>query len=366
MRRSLKYGLYGAVLAGLVGGTAAFTTGSNAIPVHLVVDGHHQTIHTTASDVGGVLAAQGYHVDAHDILAPAADSTIHDGSTIVFQRGRLLHLTVDGQPRDVWTTAPTVAQAMNDLGYSPADYVSVSRSSRLPLSATSLVLRSPKQIVLAADRHHRELTTTGATVGQVLSNAGIRLDGNDRVIPQAAHKIEDGMRITVQRISVKKVTRHQAIAYPVHKKNDASMYSGQTTVLRYGHQGTAKVTYELTYVYGKRVKTKQLERVVLSAPTPQVERVGTKARPAVAVRSSSNGLDWDAVAECESGGNWHINTGNGYYGGLQFDSGTWLSNGGGAYAPRADLASRAQQIAVADKIYASRGSSPWPVCGQYL
>ena len=73
---------------------------------------------------------------------------------------------------------------------------------------------------------------------------------------------------------------------------------------------------------------------------------------------SSNGLNWDAVAACESGGNWHINTGNGFYGGLQFDYGTWLSNGGGAYAPRADLATREQQIAVATRLYNARGASP--------
>ncbi|MDT4979679.1 MAG: resuscitation-promoting factor RpfB, partial [Pseudonocardiales bacterium] len=81
---------------------------------------------------------------------------------------------------------------------------------------------------------------------------------------------------------------------------------------------------------------------------------------------STGGLNWDAVAACESGGNWAINTGNGFYGGLQFDSGTWLSNGGGAYAPRADLASREQQIAVATRLYNARGSSPWPVCGANL
>ena len=85
-----------------------------------------------------------------------------------------------------------------------------------------------------------------------------------------------------------------------------------------------------------------------------------------AAPTDSSGRNWDAVANCESGGNWAINTGNGFYGGLQFDYGTWLSNGGGAYAPRADLASRAQQIAIANKVADARGSSPWPVCGQYL
>jgi hypothetical protein len=76
--------------------------------------------------------------------------------------------------------------------------------------------------------------------------------------------------------------------------------------------------------------------------------------------------DWDAVALCESGGNWSINTGNGYYGGLQFSSSTWLAYGGGSYAPRADLAGKSQQIAVAEKVLAVQGAGAWPVCGRNL
>ncbi len=70
-------------------------------------------------------------------------------------------------------------------------------------------------------------------------------------------------------------------------------------------------------------------------------------------------MNWDGVARCESTNNWSINTGNGYYGGLQFDNRTWLGAGGGAYAPRADLASREQQIAIAEVLYSQRGLSPW-------
>jgi resuscitation-promoting factor RpfB len=88
------------------------------------------------------------------------------------------------------------------------------------------------------------------------------------------------------------------------------------------------------------------------------------AAPAPA--ASTSGLNWDAVAACESGGNWAINTGNGYYGGLQFNISTWMSNGGGAYAARPDLATKDQQIAIATKLYQARGSSPWPVCGKRL
>ena len=72
---------------------------------------------------------------------------------------------------------------------------------------------------------------------------------------------------------------------------------------------------------------------------------------------------WEKVAACESTGNWHINTGNGYYGGLQFSSSTWAAYGGTAYAASADQASKSQQIAVAEKVLAGQGKGAWPSCG---
>ena len=71
---------------------------------------------------------------------------------------------------------------------------------------------------------------------------------------------------------------------------------------------------------------------------------------------------WDRIAQCESGGNWHINTGNGYYGGLQFSAGTWRAYGGSAYAATADQASKSAQIAVASKVQRAQGWGAWPVC----
>jgi hypothetical protein len=73
--------------------------------------------------------------------------------------------------------------------------------------------------------------------------------------------------------------------------------------------------------------------------------------------------EWDQVARCESGGNWAINTGNGYYGGVQFAAGTWASHGGGEFAPSAQLATREQQIVVAERVLATQGRGAWPVCG---
>src|ERR1700691_510252 len=76
--------------------------------------------------------------------------------------------------------------------------------------------------------------------------------------------------------------------------------------------------------------------------------------------------EWDRVAACESGGNWGINTGNGYHGGLQFSQGTWSAHGGGEYASSANQATREQQIAVAERVLATQGRGAWPVCGHGL
>ncbi|SDF02672.1 LysM domain-containing protein [Blastococcus aurantiacus] len=89
--------------------------------------------------------------------------------------------------------------------------------------------------------------------------------------------------------------------------------------------------------------------------------IGVLAAPASAATH-----DWSGVAQCESGGNWSINTGNGYYGGLQFSSPTWLGHGGGEFAPRADLAAPAEQIAVAERVLLTQGVGAWPTCGTQL
>jgi hypothetical protein len=108
-------------------------------------------------------------------------------------------------------------------------------------------------------------------------------------------------------------------------------------------------------------------------PTRRVA-VATATAVAVAtpVSSSMMGADaattrtWERLAECESGGNWHINTGNGYYGGLQFSDGTWDAYGGERFASRADLASKGEQIIVAERVLKNQGWGAWPSCSEKL
>ncbi|MGW0217326.1 transglycosylase family protein [Micromonospora chokoriensis] len=109
----------------------------------------------------------------------------------------------------------------------------------------------------------------------------------------------------------------------------------------------------------RRVTTRRLAvgTLAVGAVTGAVALFGPAA-PAQA------GVNWDAIAQCESGGNWKINTGNGYFGGLQFSQSTWAGYGGKKYAARADLASRGEQIAIAEKVLAGQGIGAWPTCGR--
>jgi membrane protein involved in colicin uptake len=125
----------------------------------------------------------------------------------------------------------------------------------------------------------------------------------------------------------------------------------------------------------------QLHRQVAVAANEQfeaaraAERAAKRAAAEAAARAAAraalqpkieNGEIWDMLAQCESSGNWAANTGNGYYGGLQFHPNTWLSYGGDTYAPRADLATRKQQIAIAIKVQKSQGWAAWPACSSRI
>src|SRR5688500_2347599 len=105
---------------------------------------------------------------------------------------------------------------------------------------------------------------------------------------------------------------------------------------------------------GKARTTAVLAGAALLAP------LGVLAASANA--AAADGGVWDRIARCESGGNWHINTGNGYYGGLQFSASTWRAYGGTGYAPTADQATKQQQISVATKVQRAQGWGAWPTC----
>ena len=336
--------------------------------VTLSVDGKTQQVKTMGSTVGDVLEAQGLSVGRHDVVVPSASSKISDGSTVAVKFGRPLDVSVDGKDHRYWVTATDVASALEQVGLRVDNaQLSASRGEPIGRHGLDLSVITPKNLtVKIADHKAKKKTLTALTTAQALHEMGVKVGKLDRVKPGLGHTLEDGDKIVFT--DVRKATRKatESVGYDTVKRDNASMYTDQTRTVRAGQDGSRRVVYRVTYVNGHEAKRQTLNVTQLKAPVNAIVEVGTKSRPAPAPAPAANYASgssvWDRIAQCESGGNWAANTGNGYYGGLQFSLSTWRAYGGPS---RPDLVSREQQIAIAVKVRdASGGYGAWPVCGQ--
>ncbi|NYE35710.1 uncharacterized protein YabE (DUF348 family) [Nocardioides cavernae] len=353
-----------AVIAAAVAGT---TVGYAALSkdVTLTLDGETRQVSAIGDTVGDVLAAEGIDVGDRDLVAPAVDEAVADGSAIAVQFGRPLELSVDGASRTYWVNSTDVASALGEIGrrFDGAD-LSASRSASIGRKGLSLDVVTPKVLhVKLGGKDLEKRKVAALTVADVLDSMGFELDEHDKVIPSLDTAIADGDKVVVKdiRLATKKVQR-EVVDAPVVEREDATMYEGEEEVVREGRDGVRAVTYKLRFVNGDLVARKVVRAKVRVKAVSTIVNVGTKEEP------TSNFADgstvWDALARCESGGNWAINTGNGYYGGLQFNLGTWRAYGGTGYPHQA---SRETQIAVASRLRdATGGYGSWPGCAAKL
>ena len=358
----LLYSVVGALLLTLIVGGALAVVRHKTIT--LDVDGDMISLSTMSSSVGTALEDAGYPVDPKDALAPSADSSLSDGDTVVLRRARELALTVDGPPTTIWTTALTVDEALKQVDVSDDFAVSASRSHRLPLERTELDVVSPKTVSVSdGGAPAAEVKLAAVTVGDLLAAKNAPLEQADSVVPTADTPVTNGLTIQVTRDRTDTRVETQPIAPPENKVEDPELEKDKTVVENPGVPGERTATVEVKTVNGVEAGRTELSATVIKEPVAAVLKVGTKQASAPAV---SNASTWDSIAQCEATGNWAINTGNGFYGGLQFTQSTWEAFGGGQYAARADLASREQQIAIGEKVRAGQGWGAWPSCTSKL
>jgi resuscitation-promoting factor RpfB len=320
--------------------------------------------------VGDVLAAEGIEVTDKDLVAPGLDEAVEDGTRISVQFGRTLSLNVDGDERTYWVNSTTVASALGEIGrrFEGAD-LSTSRSAPLGRTGMTLDVVTPKVVkVKVGDAKPKRKELTALTVADVLDTMDVEVSKRDKVTPALDKEISDGDQVVVTDIRV--VTRKvkgESIDYDTITRQDGSMLQGKEETVRAGRAGARDVTYELRFRNDELVARKVLSSDVTRAPVDAIVKVGTKEpvqETTSAPNFASGSTVWDSLAQCESGGNWAINTGNGYYGGLQFNLGTWQSYGGSGLPSNA---SRETQIAIATKVRdASGGYGAWPACAASL
>ena len=355
----------------LVGGTLGFAALNTSVKLSL--DGKSSEVTAfNAGTVGDVLADAGVKVGQHDVVVPSVDSAVSDGDTVSVRYARKLTMSTDGVDQDYWTTATTVDAALNDLGIrAETGSLSVSRSQSIGREGLKVTVNPSHDVTLTVGGTATEYVTRAKTVADLLDKAKVTLGEKDRINVAQTDALADGAAIVVNRVEVRPVTRTEAIPFETQNQQDSSLYTDQSKVITAGAEGSRTVTGDETVVDGVVESFAEHSNTVDREPTTQVVATGTKSRPvaAAAAPSAGNvsgaGLNlanadmWDRIAMCESTGNWSINTGNGYYGGLQFSASSWLAYGGADFAPYANQASREQQITVANRYYAVAGLAPW-------
>ena len=331
--------------------------------VTLDVDGSQVKVTTMKSRVVDIIEENGYSVADRDDLFPAPGQTVHDADTIVLRRSRPLQISLDGQdPKQVWTTASTVDEALNQLRMTDTAPAAASRGSRLPLEGMALPVVSAKTVQINDGGLVNTVHLAAPSVGALLAAAGVPLEQADTVVPTASSPVIAGMQIQVTRIRIEKITQQVPLVPVATRIDDPTMNMSRQVVEDPGTPGLQDVTFAVATVNGVESGRLPVANNVVVPARDSVLRVG--AKPGTEVPPVSNGAIWDAIARCESGNNWAINTGNGFYGGVQFDQNTWERNGGMRYASRADLATREEQIAIAEVTRARQGWGAWPVCGR--
>ena len=361
-----------AVAVALVAGIVATATFSKTVTMS--IDGKQTEVDTYGDEVGDVLAEEGIELSARDVVQPGVDATLEDGTRIAVRYARPLELSVDGDSSSYWVTATSVGDALSQIGQRFAgSELSASRSRYLGRDGLELEVSTPKQVTVVSAKGKDRVTTTASRVAGALRQLKLDADRDDELQPRASRELADGLRITLTTIDKRERSVIEPIAHKTVVRYTGDMYKGQEKTVRSGQDGRERVKLRRILADGKLRNTKVLKRTVVDKPVTTVIVRGSATRPAPEPEPEpepepttnyvSGSTVWDQLAECESGGNWAINTGNGYYGGLQFTLETWQGYGGTGYPHDA---SRETQIAVAEQVQAGQGWGAWPACSAEL
>ncbi|TQJ35832.1 uncharacterized protein YabE (DUF348 family) [Arthrobacter sp. SLBN-122] len=371
----IKVGAQLLVLCGLVAGLVAFV--GNNKTVTLNVDGKASSVQSFGGTVEQVVKSANLELKPGDRVSPSLDATVQNGTVININQAKEVKVSLDGAEKTVNTTAQDVEDLVTELGVASASSVSAPKDATLSLAGSYVSISTPKTVSIVADGKVNTATTTALTVGKVLEDSGVTLGANDRTSQPANANVVNNMVIKVSRVDTSQTAvTSQEVPFETVTAESADMLKGEKEVTQAGAAGKLERTFKLVLVDGREASRTLVSENVAVQPVTEKVTVGTKAKPApqaapaapagantgAAAPAMMNEAMWDKIAQCESTGNWSINSGNGYYGGLQFDIRTWIGAGGGAYAPNASLATKAQQIDIANRVYAQRGLSPWG-CG---
>lgn len=395
-RRRRRLPLIAGLAAGalVVAGGAATAYESARKSVTLDIDGETRTVQTFSGSVAGLLDAQGVEVGERDAVTPSADAALRDGAQVVVRSGHELTVDVDGEQDDVWVTALDAEEALRGLDARGSD-VSLVASRSGDRASLPLQLDADQPVAVVADGTTTVVDDGSVGLEAILQGLGLTVDADDHVFVERQTAKTEGdpaVRIVIERVETKKVTKKVAVDHKSRTEKDADRYADLgSKVTQEGKDGERTLTYRVTTVDGDVVAKKKLSDKVTTKPVTEVVVEGTKERPEpepepepkeTSSSSSSSGSSsssssgstskatgsapagvWADLAQCESGGDPATNTGNGYYGLYQFSLQTWQAMGGSGLPSEN---SAAEQTRIAQKLQAQSGWGQWPACAAKL
>ena len=346
----------------LVGGGLAVV---NKKDVTIDVNGQQMDLVTMSNSVEGALKQAGIKIGPDDLIVPSPSERLTRTESIKVRSAKSVAVVVDGQEKTIKSTALTVDELVSEIGseiggVNEGDLLSKGRDTVIPADGMKLDITRPKVVSINDGGDVPYTQMAASNVGDLLRRRNINLNPEDVVTPSITSPVKAGMDVRIDRVRTDQVRETVPFEAPANYKDDATAFEGDEVVEEAGTPGSKEVKRSIRIVNGKEESNTVISEKEVAPAKPATIKRGTKAKSSAP--SVANGSVWDSLAQCEAGGNWAINTGNGFSGGLQFTPSTWLAYGGGQYAPQAHLATREQQIAVASKVQAGQGWGAWPAC----
>lgn len=346
----------------LVGGGLAVV---NKKDVTIDVNGQQMDLVTMSNSVEGALKQAGIKIGPDDLIVPSPSERLTRTESIKVRSAKSVAVVVDGQEKTIKSTALTVDELVSEIGseiggVNEGDLLSKGRDTVIPADGMKLDITRPKVVSINDGGDVTYTQMAASNVGDLLRRRNINLNPEDVVTPSITSPVKAGMDVRIDRVRTDQVRETVSFEVPANYKDDATAFEGDEVVEEAGTPGSKEVKRSIRIVNGKEESNTVISEKEVTPAKPATIKRGTKAK--ASAPSVANGSVWDSLAQCEAGGNWAINTGNGFSGGLQFTPSTWLAYGGGQYAPQAHLATREQQIAVASKVQAGQGWGAWPAC----
>jgi resuscitation-promoting factor RpfB len=350
-------------VAVLAVGAFAATFGST---VEVLADGEVHELRVTSGTVADAIGDAEVELAANDDVYPDLDTEVVGDLRIVVTRAITVDVVVDGEePVTISAPVASVEGAVRLAGLADlrTEGAVATPAWHDPISDGDVIsIQRPVEVTLEVDGGEHTVVTLAAQVEDLLSLNDVELGPDDRVSPALSAALRADQTIVVERVEYVESAEVVMLARGEVRRNSNTLDRGRTRVEEEGRDGMRRDEYLLTVVDGEEVERELLGSEVVTEPRDRVVLVGTRA-PAPAGAPSSGSSVWDRLAQCESNGNWQMNSGNGYYGGLQFLPQTWRSVGGSGLPHQA---SKAEQIRRAQILQSRSGWGQWPACSRRL